>query len=106
LFEGEPQRQRQEIAERERRFVERPPQRLSHVAGEGGLGPLEALERFVELAARFFVVIREAFAHRFERVLWHSGVGGDGANGGASNPHGVVKGLACKIERGNSSVCV
>jgi hypothetical protein len=68
------------------------------------LSALEALECFVELATCLFVVVSQALAHRFECVLWDPGVRRNRANGRATNPHGVVEGLACKIERGNSVI--
>jgi len=89
-LEREPHGEREEITERERRLVERLPEHLREVRGEGRLRTLEALERLVELGARLFVVLRETLTHALERVGRDRGVGGHGANGRTSNPQDAV----------------
>lgn len=59
-LEREPHGEREEVAEGERRLVERLTEHFGEVRGEGRLRALEALEGFVELSAGFFVVLREA----------------------------------------------
>ena len=86
-LEGEPDGERQEVAERERRLVERLTERFGEVRCQRRLRALEALERFIELCARAFVVVRESFAHAFERPRRDERVGWNRSNGRASDPH-------------------
>jgi hypothetical protein len=62
-LEGEPDRERKEVAERERRLVERLTEHFGEVRGEGRLRALEALEGLVELRPGFLVVLRQALPH-------------------------------------------
>src|SRR5690606_12032824 len=86
-FEGEPDRQRQEVAERQGGFVELPPQHFAHVSGQCGLIVFDALEGLVELCAGLVVIVGEAVAHGFERMQRNTRVRSYRANGRTTNPH-------------------
>jgi hypothetical protein len=58
-IEGQPNRESQKIAQRQRGLVEGATQRLCHVTGQGRLRPLEALESVVELRPCFLVIVRQ-----------------------------------------------
>lgn len=86
-LEREPNGERKEISERERRFVDRLTERLGHALGNGRLRRFETCERAIQSIARDFVLIGEIgldlpeHARRKPRVMRHR------TNGGASYPH-------------------
>ena len=65
LLEREPQRQRQEIAQRQGGFVERAPSASATWAGERGLARSKRSKASSSWTARLFVVVGEALTHGF-----------------------------------------
>jgi len=87
--EAEPDRQRQEVAEGERRLVERAVEGVGDALREGRLRLFEAREGLVETLARLLVVLTELDLHVGQRAQRELRIRSDGTDGGSANPHGA-----------------
>ena len=85
--EREPDRERQEVAERERGLVERAAEHLGDALGERGLRLFEARERDVEPRARAVVVVAELVLDVGQRARRELRERRHGTNGGPPDPH-------------------
>src|SRR5258708_15711762 len=86
-LEREPNGERQEVAERQRRFVDGPAERASHALGDRRLRRFEASERAVESVARDLVLVSEIALDLAEDSRRNASVLRHRSYGSAPNPH-------------------